>query len=198
MSKGYYSRSPEEFKEFLQKKRDGDKGKTRTRLILFFDVILLLFIFAVVARLLNPIAFTGQSESKEIRLRNLQLRLTADRESGKELPTFFLFFKNPGAETGTFPEKNETVQIKILTGEGLNCFSDTLKIPEKKIEPGKAEFYRYEPDSNLATTLPLECKTPTKSILNNITKVFRPEKKRKVLLEILRDKQNVSLEIPNF
>ncbi|TGK05262.1 hypothetical protein EHQ53_16600 [Leptospira langatensis] len=198
MSKGYHSRSPEEFQEFLKKSREDNKNKSRGKLILFFDLILLLFIFAAVAKVLNPLAFSGQSESKEIKIQNLSFRLSSSRESTKDLPTFFLFLKNQGNETVQFPDAKDRIQVRISTSDGLNCLQDPWTLISKKVEPGSTEFYRYEPSSEAIQNLPPECKIPVKSVWNNLSSAFRGEKKRKFQVEMIRENGNVSLEIPNF
>ncbi|TGK00928.1 hypothetical protein EHO59_13490 [Leptospira semungkisensis] len=198
MSKGYHSRSPEEFQEFLKKSREDHKSKTRGKLILFFDLILLLFIFAAVAKVLNPLAFSGQSESKELKLQSLSFRLSSSRENTKELPTFFLFLKNQGTESVQFPNAKDKIRIHISTSEGLNCLQDSWELAQKTVEPGSTEFYRYEPSSELIQILPPECKVPAKSVWNNLSSAFRGERKRKFQVEMIRENGNVSLEIPNF
>lgn len=198
MSKGYHSRSPEEFQEFLKKSREAGKSKNRSKLILFFDVILLLFIFAVVARLLNPLAFTGQTESKEVPWEELQLRVTSSREAGKDLPVFFLFAKNQGKVSREFPSKEESLSLKISAGDGLNCLSEVLHFSERRIEPGSTEYFRYSPDESKQAALPPECKVAQKSMWNNITKAFQKEKQRRMEMQVSKDRKSISLEIQNF
>lgn len=88
MGKGYHSRSPEEFRDFLKQIQTKGKEKSRTKLILLFDLILLLFIFAVVARIVNPLAFTGKKESNQITVSGVQLRVSESRDGGHQLPVF--------------------------------------------------------------------------------------------------------------
>lgn len=198
MSKGYHSRSPEEFQEFLKKSRESDKGKNRSRLILFFDLILLLFIFAVVARIMNPLAFSGQMESKELPWQDLRLRLTSNKQEGRDLPVFFLFAKNQGANSRAFPEKGETLSVSMSSSEGIRCFSEEWTLPEKKIEPGNTEFFRYVPEENRLSLLPPECSASDKSAWGNLSRAFRKERTRRFDLEIIRDGKKVVLEISNF
>ncbi|GBF38679.1 hypothetical protein LPTSP1_16730 [Leptospira johnsonii] len=197
MSKGYHSRSPEEFQDFLRKSKDAGKSNNRSKLILFFDVILLLFIFSVVAKLLNPLAFSGQTESKEISSGFVSYRLSSSKESPKEFPIFFLFLKNKGTESLSFPNTEDKIRVFIKSGD-LNCLEDSWTLISKKLEPGSTNFFRYEISSALLSNLPPECKTQEKSILNNITGVFQGGKKRSFHAEILRKDENISLEIPNF
>ncbi|TGL59021.1 hypothetical protein [Leptospira sarikeiensis] len=198
MSKGYHSRSPEEFQEFLRKNRQVDKSNNRAKLVLFFDVILLIFIFAVVARILNPLAFSGQSESKEISSQSLSYRLSSSKENSKDFPTFFLFLKNKGTEEVYFPKDKDKIRILVKSGDTLYCFEDTWSIPPKKLEPGSTHFFRYETSSEVISGLPPECKSAERSVWNNISQTFRGGKKRSFRAEILRESENVSLEIPNF
>lgn len=197
MSKGYHSRSPDEFQDFLRKSKDAGKSNNRSKLILFFDVILLLFIFSVVAKLLNPLAFTGQTESKEISSGFVSYRLSSSKENSKDFPIFFLFLKNKGTESLSFPNTEDKIKVFIKSGD-LNCLEDSWTLASKNLEPGSTNFFRYEISSELLTHLPPECKTQEKSILNNITNVFQGEKKRSFHAEILRKAENISLEIPNF
>ncbi|MGJ4746769.1 hypothetical protein ACQV5M_10465 [Leptospira sp. SA-E8] len=197
MSKGYHSRSPEEFQDFLRKSRDAGKSKNRSKLILFFDVILLLFIFSVVAKLLNPLAFSGQTESKEISSGFVSYRLSSSKENPKEFPIFFLFLKNKGTDSLSFPNAEDKIRVFMKSGD-LNCLEDSWTLTSKNLEPGSTNFFRYEIPPHLLSNLPPECKTQEKSVLNNITGVFQGGKKRSFHAEILRKNENISLEIPNF
>lgn len=197
MSKGYHSRSPEEFQDFLRKSRDAGKSKNRSKLILFFDVILLLFIFSVVAKLLNPLAFSGQTESKEISSGFVSYRLSSSKENSKEFPIFFLFLKNKGTERLSFPNEGTRIRVFIKSGD-LNCLEDSWTLASKTLEPGSTNFFRYEISSERFSALPPECRTHEKSMWNNISGAFQGVKKRSFHAEILRKNENISLEIPNF
>ncbi len=54
MSGGYHSRSPEEFRDYLDKIK-ADKGKRNVKnFIIFVDIILLLVVFYMASRFMNP------------------------------------------------------------------------------------------------------------------------------------------------
>ncbi|TGK17170.1 hypothetical protein EHO61_12150 [Leptospira fluminis] len=195
MAKGYHSRSPEEFREFLKQVQKKGKERSRTKFILFLDLILLLFIFAVVARLINPLAFTGRKESKPTQDSEIRILVSADREGGKEVPVFFLFMTNSSGKEIRYPDRQTEFIGKISTSSGLSCLEEEWKIPEKTILPGKTEFFRYEADEASVRNLPPDCKIPKSNFWTNITKNFLKAKERDFELQIRRKEETLRLRI---
>ncbi|EQA47042.1 hypothetical protein LEP1GSC050_0777 [Leptospira broomii serovar Hurstbridge str. 5399] len=195
MGKGYHSRSPEEFRDFLKQIQTKGKEKSRTKLILLFDLILLLFIFAVVARIVNPLAFTGKKESNQITVSGVQLRVSESRDGGHQLPVFFLFMTNSGSIDVKYPSIGTKLTGKISTNTGLSCLQEEWQVPSRIIAAGKTEFFRYEPNADRVGKLPDECKVVKPNFWTNITRHFKTAVERNFELEILDQKSIMRLSI---
>ncbi|EPG74915.1 hypothetical protein LEP1GSC058_1550 [Leptospira fainei serovar Hurstbridge str. BUT 6] len=195
MGKGYHSRSPEEFREFLKQIQTMGKEKSRTKLILLFDLILLLFIFAVVARIVNPLAFTGKKESNQITVSGVQLRVSESRDGERQLPVFFLFMTNSSSVDVKYPSAGMKITAKITTNTGLSCLQEEWQIPSRTIAVGKTEFFRYEPNRDRVNELPEECKVIKPNFWTNITRHFKTAVERNFELEILDQTSVMQLNI---
>ncbi|PJZ69194.1 hypothetical protein CH373_14860 [Leptospira perolatii] len=195
MAKGYHSRSPEEFQEFLKQNRERSKDKSKTRLILFIDLILLMFILAVVARIMNPLAFTGRKESNQASISGIQVRVSSNREGSGNFPVFFLFMRNQASSEISFPESNLIFQAKVSTNEGLVCFAENWEVPARIISPGKIEFFRFQLSEQAANSLPPECLFSKPSTWNRILWAFGGTPIRKFELDISSPKESANLKI---
>ncbi|EMI70264.1 hypothetical protein [Leptospira noguchii] len=165
MGGGYHSRSPEEFKKFLEenRKRSSSSGKfSRIRLIFILNLVLVVLVIGMVARTTLPGTFTVQSSSSKVNLGAFTFYVKSSREGKDGFPTFFLFMKNEYTSGETrFPDSTWKFRILLSTKEGLNCLDTSWKVSERSIYPGKIEFERFRLNDDAINSLPSDCKIKT-------------------------------------
>ncbi|EMO63883.1 hypothetical protein LEP1GSC133_2367 [Leptospira borgpetersenii serovar Pomona str. 200901868] len=91
MGGGYHSRSPEEFRKFLEENRKQSSGGkfSRVRLIFILNLVLVVLVIGMVARTTLPGAFTIQSSSPKLKIGSITLYVKSSREGKEGFPTFF-------------------------------------------------------------------------------------------------------------
>ncbi|MFA4794666.1 hypothetical protein [Leptospira kirschneri] len=175
MGGGYHSRSPEEFKKFLEenRKRSSSGGKfSRIRLIFVLNLVLVILVIGMVARTTLPGAFTVQSSSSKVSLGSITFYVQSSREGKDGFPTFFLFMKNEYNSGETrFPDPTWKFRILLSNKEGLNCLNTFWKISERSIYPDKIEFERFRLNDDVIDSLPPDCKIKTSDSF--LEKIFR-------------------------
>ncbi|WP_061278298.1 hypothetical protein [Leptospira interrogans] len=175
MGGGYHSRSPEEFKKFLEenRKRSSNSGKfSRIRLIFILNLVLVVLVIGMVARTTLPGAFTVQSSSSKVNFGSITFYVKSSREGKDGFPTFFLFIKNEyNSGEIRFPDPTWKFRILLSNKEGLSCLDTSWKVSERSILPGKIEFERFRLNDDAIDSLPPDCKIKTSD--GFIERIFR-------------------------
>ncbi|EMY79769.1 hypothetical protein LEP1GSC060_0896 [Leptospira weilii serovar Ranarum str. ICFT] len=174
MGGGYHSRSPEEFRKFLEESRKHSGGGrfSRVRLVFILNLVLVVLVIGMVARTLNPGAFTIQSSSSKLKMESTTLYVKSSREGKDGFPTFFLFMKNENSSAEIrFPDPTWNFRILLSGKDGLNCLDKTWEIPERTLHPGKIEFERFRLKDEAIDSLPPDCKV--KSSESFLERMFR-------------------------
>ncbi|MCG6167439.1 hypothetical protein LFX25_06375 [Leptospira sp. FAT2] len=199
MGGGYHSRSPEEFRKFLEesRKQSGGGRFSRVRLIFILNLVLVVLVIGMVARTMNPSAFTIQSSSSKVRMEASTLYIKSSRDGKDGFPTFFLFMKNETETEIRFPDPTWKFTIFLSGKEGLNCIDAIWEVPERTIHPGKIEFARFRASDVTIDSLPPDCKI--KSSENFWERIFRRTGgksglKLEVTVSHKEDKQILSIE----
>ncbi|MEM7184953.1 MAG: hypothetical protein AAF518_28930, partial [Spirochaetota bacterium] len=93
MARGYHSRSPEEFREFLDSLNQQNKKKTWRNIVIFLDIIILCVVFAIAVKFLNPGRVSNRSN--KVRSANVQMYMTRSSQAiGKQQVSYFLMVEN--------------------------------------------------------------------------------------------------------
>ncbi|EMJ94195.1 hypothetical protein [Leptospira alstonii] len=174
MGGGYHSRSPEEFRKFLEesRKQSGGGRFSRVRLVFILNLVLVVLVIGMVARTLNPGAFTIQSSSPKSKMESTTLYVKSSREGKDGFPTFFLFMKNENDSAEIrFPDPTWNFRILLSGKEGLNCLDTVWEVPERTLHPGKIEFDRFRLKDEAIDSLPPDCKV--KSSESFLERMFR-------------------------
>lgn len=173
MGGGYHSRSPEEFRKFLEesRKQSGGGKFSRIRLIFILNLVLVVLVIGMVARTMNSSAFTIQSSSPKLRMDALTLFVKSSREGKEGFPTLFLFMKNEENSEIRFPSKDWNFKILLSNKDGLNCLDSDWDVPERTLHSGKIEFARFKLNDEAVDALPPDCKA--KSSDGFIDRIFR-------------------------
>ncbi|MDL5245091.1 hypothetical protein QRD38_04630 [Leptospira weilii] len=174
MGGGYHSRSPEEFRKFLEESRKQSSGGkfSRVRLIFILNLVLVVLVIGMVARTMNPGAFTVQSSSPKFKIGSITLYVKSSREGKEGFPTFFLFMKNEDNSKETrFPDTSWNFKILLSNKDGINCVDTIWNVPQKTLYPGKIEFARFRLDDDAIDLLPPDCKV--KASESFLERVFR-------------------------
>ncbi|AOP33525.1 hypothetical protein A0128_06500 [Leptospira tipperaryensis] len=161
MSGGYHSRSPEEFRKFLEESRKrASSGKfSRVKIVFVLNLVLIVLVIGMVVRTMTPGAFAVQSSSSKLKIGSALVYVKSSREGKEGVPTFFLFMKNESdSKELRFPEENLKFRISLSNQEGLNCLEKDWEVIERNLDPGKIEFARFQFDEKEFAALPLDCK----------------------------------------
>ncbi|XDD51394.1 hypothetical protein AB3N59_06495 [Leptospira sp. WS92.C1] len=161
MAGGYHSRSPEEFRKFLEESRgkSGSSKFSRIRLIFILNLVLVVLVIGMVAKTMSPAAFTVQSSSSKIKIESLTLYVKASGDGKDGFPTFFLFIKNEEtSKIVRFPSADWKFKIFLSTQESLSCVESDWVVPERDLKPEKIEFARLRLSDETIESLPPDCK----------------------------------------
>ncbi|MDX1957444.1 MAG: hypothetical protein SFU98_02670 [Leptospiraceae bacterium] len=188
MSKGYHSRSPDEFKKYLQELSGGDKKKNWKQFILFLDVLLLLFVFYLASKALNPGSDIKFQPSERVMIEDVEYYFVRSESMLKDELTYFLF-------TTTKKEKklpDRKASLSFVTESGLVCYGIEFTLAEKKIQPNLREYYPINFNRMKKDSLVEECsgiyKTP--SFPRSFNTLFKPKSKRiDAVLKIFLEKE---------
>ncbi|PJZ53535.1 hypothetical protein [Leptospira adleri] len=174
MGGGYHSRSPEEFRKFLEesRKRSSSGRFSRVKLIFVLNLVLVVLVVGMVVKTMTPGAFSVQSSSSKLRIGSALVYVKSSREGKEGVPTFFLFMKNEGhSKELRFPEEDRKFRILLSNQEGLNCLEKDWDIIERNLDPGKIEFARFQFDEKEFLSLPLDCRIQSEGSF--LEKIFR-------------------------
>ncbi|TGK31067.1 hypothetical protein EHQ12_03215 [Leptospira gomenensis] len=162
MGGGYHSRSPEEFRKFLDESRKKSSGGkfSRIRLIFILNLVLVVLVIGMVARAMNPSSFGVQATSPKIKLDSIVFYVKSAREGKSGFPAFFLFMKNENeSKELRFPNGEWKFKLALNSPEGIECISDEWIVPERNLFPGKIEFARFRWSDETVSKLPPDCRT---------------------------------------
>ncbi|RHX85662.1 hypothetical protein [Leptospira stimsonii] len=202
MGGGYHSRSPEEFRKFLEESRKrSSSGKfSRVKVIFILNLVLVVLVVGMVVRTMTPGAFSVQSSSSKLRIGSALVYLKSSREGKEGVPTFFLFMKNEGeSKELRFPSEGMKFRILLSNQEGLNCLEKDWEVIERNLDPGKIEFARFQFDEKEFASLPPDCKIQPEG--NFIERIFRRTSAKsglKLDLKISGKEGETVLAIPNL
>jgi hypothetical protein len=158
MGQGYHSRSPEEFKEYLRG-LDKQKSKRKWRqVIILIDIFLLLIVAYLVFRSLNPGSFQDPTMSNKDIIEGYPMYLSLSREMDDLYQGYFLFVENNKDSDITLPEKDWSAEFRILTKEGVVCFSEPVAWETKKIPHFSKGFLYHSVSLTNLRRLPEECR----------------------------------------
>jgi len=145
----YYSRSPEELKEFLKAKKSTHPFKNRTFLIIFADVVLIIAIATLVQKSgyfsYDKISSKGRYARAGMEFSGTIVNLHK-AGAGEEI-FFFIKLTNNGNSAVDFPAENGPLQIGNGAIEVLenNQIIKSFKIyfEKKTISPEKEVYYKF-------------------------------------------------------
>ncbi len=157
MGQGYHSRSPEEFKEYLKSLNNGSKKRNWRQMIIIIDVFLLIFVFYMVFRALNP-GLSDNSQSAKQLINGIPSYFSLSREKDLDYQGYFWFFENKTKEPITLPIKQWRVTFRILSKEGKLCFEEPLVLAPKTIPPESREFIYHSVSISKLNRLPEDCR----------------------------------------
>ncbi|ABZ93980.1 Hypothetical protein LBF_1467 [Leptospira biflexa serovar Patoc strain 'Patoc 1 (Ames)'] len=142
MGKGYHSRSPEEFRDYL--KQIGDKHKrTRWRqIVLFIDLVLVILIFYIGFKALNPGNFQNPTQSDKQIVDGYPTYLSVSREEDPTYQGYFLFIENQTKTNLKVPSPEWKSEFRIKTRNGILCYSEPIVWEERTI-PSEANGFLY-------------------------------------------------------
>jgi hypothetical protein len=200
MAKGYHSKSPEEFKEYIRNLNKSNKKKNWKQLIIFLDIILLMLIFYFVYQNVNPGIMNIASTSNSVQWKSLKLSLSASQIHSPSQAMLYLLVQNSTNDSIIFPDKNIQFSYSWKTEKSEICNSSNYDY--------KMESRTIFPNTSTAIEIPIPAPQPHPSI-QECNKEYLTKKSRfgfgslksKVLtltIKIRNDKEEfVELSLPN-
>lgn len=142
MAKGYYSRSPEEFREFLDSLNQSGKKRSIRNIVIFLDIIILTLVFALAVKFLNPGSIANRSN--KVLVDEVQVYFTKSNQnfSNRQISYFFML-ENTSSEVVDFGGEKLQAEFSFQTEEGYLCYKKSLSFAQKKIEPLQTTFYVF-------------------------------------------------------
>ncbi|MCG6145388.1 hypothetical protein ND856_10305 [Leptospira bandrabouensis] len=170
MGKGYHSRSPEEFREYL--KQIGDKNKkTRWRqIVLLIDLVLVVLIFYIGFRALNPGSFQNRTQSDKQIVDGYPTYLSLSREEDDKFQGYFLFIENNTKLPIEFPNPKWKSEFRIKTRLGILCFQEDIHWENRTIPPNANGFLYHSVSKEKWKGLVSDCR---KEIFDEEASIFR-------------------------
>ncbi len=123
MAKGYHSKSPEEFKEYIRNLNQTNKKKNWKQLIIFLDIILLMLIFYFVYQNVNPGVMNIASTSNSVQWKSLKLSLSASQVHSPSQAMLYLLVQNTSDSPILFPDKGNQFSYIWKTEKSEICSS---------------------------------------------------------------------------
>lgn len=153
----YYSRTPQEFQKYLSSLRTDSKKRNWKNLIYFVDLALLMFVFFMISKLLNPALDVNLKTSTKERVNNLEIYFAKSNQTDKDIATYFLFFKNLSSNSINLSEL--TAEFTILNELGNLCYKKELMFSQKSIAPNVIEHTQFSIPKISKENLSEECKS---------------------------------------
>ncbi len=154
MSKGYHSRSPEELRAYLDRWKNKDRKKSWRNILIFLDLLLLMFVFYLVSKKLGSGGEYRKSSEKKI-FESIEWQLTRSNTVISEQLGYFLFAKNLKNEV-IIPDKLNAV-LTLKSETGLICRTETFVLPKQKIQSNERAYYSLEFQAGKKSEYPEEC-----------------------------------------
>jgi hypothetical protein len=158
MAGGYHSRSPEEFRKYLSDLNSPSKTKNWRNVLLLVDLFLLLLVFYMVSKKLNPSLEITSKTSNKITIENLQLYAAKSSAHPPDTIGYFLFVANPTGKPVSFG-KDRKLTIEVKTENNAKCLQKEVQLSEKNISPGISENYSFFFEKIPENELSEECKS---------------------------------------
>lgn len=173
----YYSRTPEEFRKYLETLRTSDKKRNWRNLIYIIDLALLMLVFYMVSKLLNPALNVNLKSSNKEKISEIEIYFAKTNQTEKDQVTYFLFLKNLGSSSFNFPETQ--AEFLIFNEVGDLCYKRNLEFPPKTIAPNVIDSISFVIPKVSRENLKEECKSLYKkpSFPKTIDTVFDFSKK---------------------
>jgi hypothetical protein len=196
MSKGFYSRSPEEFRKYLEGINGNTKTKNWRNAIIFLDILLLMLVLYMAAKAMNPGLDIAMKPSERIIINNTEVFFARSETQSTDQISYFLFTKNLDKVEKKFGAY--TANLQFISETGLICHRVDFKLDEKKLISGGREFYNLSFTRIKKDELPSECKnlyrTPAfpRSVYNLS---FGKKYKVDALLEITTDSDKKQIRL---
>ncbi|MCX7999657.1 MAG: hypothetical protein N3A69_12020, partial [Leptospiraceae bacterium] len=156
MSK-YYSRTPEEFRKYLDSLRKSDSKRNWRNLIYFIDLALLMFVFFMISKLLNPALDVNLKSSTKEKISSSEIYFAKTNLHEKDIATYYLFIKNLGTSHFYFPETSAEFWIANELGE--ICYKKNLNFPSKDIPPNTIDSIAFKVPKISKDNLKENCKS---------------------------------------
>lgn len=121
MSKGFHSRSPNEFRDYLDTLKKNQKKVFWKQLIVFIDIILIMLIFYVVYQFINPGSMNLGQKSVVENYQGMRLSLTASQIDQYDGALLYLVIDNKSNLTHRIPPPDWKVHFHWNTESGILC-----------------------------------------------------------------------------
>jgi hypothetical protein len=200
MAKGYHSRSPEEFKEYLQNLQNTKRKKNWKQILIFIDIILLMLIFYFVYQNINPGIMNSSGSSGKVTWNQASLSLTASQYNSSANILTYLLVENSTNSSFEFPEPglHYAYYWKSEKRETCKYSKYDIKIAQRTIQAKSSTVIEIPIPSPDAASKIYEC---SKEYLSEKSKFGIGALKSKILFLgfIIQDKENneTVLEIPS-
>jgi hypothetical protein len=132
MSK-YHSRSPDEFKKYIEGLSATPKKRNWRNIIYFVDILLLMFVFYMVSKLLNPAMDIQLRASTRLNLNGLEFYFAKSNTIEKDLSNYFFFIKNTEDKEREF--KGAKGLYVLINELGEECFQREISFHTKLVPP---------------------------------------------------------------
>lgn len=142
MGKGYHSRSPEEFREYLRNIGKSAKKSRYRQFVLIFDLVLIILIFYIGFRALNPGTFGDRTQSEKQIVDGHSSYLSLSREEDNLYQGYFLFIDNNTTKPISVPFTEWKAEFRIKTRSGILCYNEPI-VWEKRQIPSEAKGFLY-------------------------------------------------------
>ncbi|MDF3818716.1 hypothetical protein P3G55_02325 [Leptospira sp. 96542] len=142
MGKGYHSKSPEEFRNYLKEIGKENKKSRWRQIVMIIDLVLIILIFYLGFKALNPGSFSDRSQSQKQVVDGYPVYLSLSREEDDAYQGYFLFIENQTKDLIVMPKPNWEMEFRITTRDGNLCHSEIPEFEQRKI-PNNAKGFLY-------------------------------------------------------
>jgi hypothetical protein len=142
MASGYHSRSPEEFRRYLKELNAPNKTRNWRNILLIIDLFLLLLVFYMVSKKLNPSLEVPSKTSSKIVLSELQIYIAKSNTPLPSSVSYFLFAANQSNQPIVFGN-NTKLALIVRSESAQECLKKEFQLTEKNIHPGMSENYAF-------------------------------------------------------
>lgn len=194
----YYSRSPQELQEYIEKNR-GKRKKNWVQIMILIDIVILVFIFFMVFRVYNSGSKKNNSSNK-IRIESLILYYTKSRDSNQDFITYFLFVENTDKKEYIFPQTDLDINFYLKARDGTICYHKQIALNPKTIIPNSTEFYTFNIQTSNIPPLPEVCKkvlVREKGIQAYREMITNPNSNVDAIINFKKKKELFTLKIQN-